>query len=341
MRAKLKTVLRRPTPSHIRDLVVDRFRGALIVLMVIGDYIGGINWIPAELKHAPDIGFTIADTVAPAFVFVIGLNFGPSFMRRIGQGRLATYRHFLVRYLFIFAIGATITAGAAVANQPMTWGVLESLGTAGIITIFLIELPTWARFTVGLLVLGGYQYAVDTALLENVLSSGHGGPFGAISWTALLLLSTAVADVWRKGLNPYLICLAAITATATISAFIIPVSKNRVSFSYVLVALAISAITFLVIKVLSKDRAPNPGVLCWWGQNSLTLYFLHLLMLAPFGLSGDPWWYRDNPAWLMLIQITVILAFMTLAARGLTALKNRKRAAASHEKPAPPKTPIV
>jgi predicted acyltransferase len=65
--------------------------------MVGGDYLGGVQVVPVFLRHAPDIGFTIADAVAPAFVFVIGLNYGPSFARRMRQGPVPAQRHFLTR----------------------------------------------------------------------------------------------------------------------------------------------------------------------------------------------------------------------------------------------------
>ena len=71
----------------VREIAIDRFRGALVMLMVIGDYLSGIAFVPEFLKHAPDIGLTVADLVAPAFVFVIGLNIGPSFSRRIIAAR--------------------------------------------------------------------------------------------------------------------------------------------------------------------------------------------------------------------------------------------------------------
>ena len=66
-----------------RILAIDRYRGLLVILMVGGDYLSGVQLVPAALKHAPDIGFTIADTVASAFVFTVGLNYGPSFARRM------------------------------------------------------------------------------------------------------------------------------------------------------------------------------------------------------------------------------------------------------------------
>jgi uncharacterized membrane protein len=301
-------------PESARNLGIDRLRGALVILMVGGDYLGGVQIVPAFLKHAPDIGFTIADTVAPAFVFVIGLNYGPSFARRMRRGSTAAYRHFLMRYLALIGIGAIIAAGATATGMPTDWGVLQAIGVAGLIALPLLRLAARTRFIIGVLMLCGYQYLLDTAMLSAVLDSVQGGLFGALSWGALLVLSTAIADVWRKGLGPYAICCAVLVVAAGISAVIVPVSKHRVSLSFVLITLAISALVFLVVERGSPVQATRAGILCWWGENPLVLYFLHLVILAVVVVPPVAWWYTRAPAWLAALQLTVILVVLSMVA---------------------------
>jgi predicted acyltransferase len=298
-----------------RILSIDRLRGVLVVLMVGGDYLAGVEVVPAFLKHAPDIGLTIADTVAPAFVFVIGLNYGPSFARRVRQGTGRAYRHFLVRYLALIGIGAVIAAGAtAFAGQPTDWGVLQAIGVAGLVCLGFIRLPAWARFAAGLLMLCGYQVLLDAVMLPAVLHSVQGGLFGSLSWGALLLLSTAVADVWRAGLRPYGICCAALVVAAAIAGLFVPVSKVRVSLSFVLITLAMSALVFLAFDLASRVVARRPGFFCWWGENALALYVLHLLILAFAVLPPIAWWYVGAPMWLAATQLTVILVVLSTIA---------------------------
>ncbi len=306
---------RRPESQETpRDLAIDRLRGSLVILMVMGDYLTGIDFVPAFLKHAPDIGFTVADVVAPAFVFIIGLNFGPSLSRRLRANGIFAYRYFVMRYLSLIGMGAIISAGATAVGQPTDWGVLQAIGVAGLLTLPFIRLPTWARFAIGALLLCGYQYLLDTSMLETVIHSVHGGLFGSISWGALLVLSTAVADVWRKGSTANSICTSALVLVAGVSAVIVPVSKHRVSLSYTLLSLAVSALVFLAIKSVSWARARREGLLCWWGQNSLALYLLHLIVLAIFTTPPIAWWYVEAPLWLAVIQLTAILAFMSSVA---------------------------
>jgi predicted acyltransferase len=303
------------TAAEPRILSIDRLRGVLVILMVGGVHLAGVEVVPAFLKHAPDIGLTIADTVAPAFVFVIGLNYGPSFARRMRRGTAPAVRHFVVRYLALIGIGAIIAAGATTfAAQPTDWGVLQAIGVAGLICLPAIRLPAWARFGVGLLVLWGYQVALDAFMLPSVLHSVQGGLFGALSWGALLLMSTAVADVWRSGLRPYGICCALLVVAAAIAAVLVPVSKVRVSLSYVLVTLAISALVFLAFDLASRVVAQRPGFFCWWGENALALYVLHLVILAIVVVPPVAWWYVGAPYWLAAAQLAVILAVLSAVA---------------------------
>jgi fucose 4-O-acetylase-like acetyltransferase len=220
----------------------------------------------------------------------------------------------VVRYLALIGIGAIIAAGTTLTGVPTDWGVLQAIGLAGLICLLLIRLPAWARFVIGVLTLCCYQYLLNASMLAAVQHSVHGGPFGALSWAGLLVLSTAVADVWRKGLRAYTICCAALVVAAGISAVIVPVSKSRVSPSFVLIALAISALVFLVVELGSRVAAKRAGILCWWGENPLVLYLLHLSILAAVVVPPVAWWYAEAPAWLAALQLIGILSLMTVVA---------------------------
>lgn len=266
------------------------------------------------IHHAADDRADDSDD-ASAFVFAIGLTFASSFERRRRAGVGAAYRHFVLRHLALIGIGAILTAGGtSVAGAHTDWGVLQALGLAGLICLAFIRLPAWARFLAGLLLLVGYQLALDAWWLEEVVRSSHGGFLGAISWAALLILATAVADLWRRGRAPYALCCAFLVVVAAISALVVPVSKHRVSLSFVLITLAISAVAFLVVDLASRAVPNRPGFLAWWGENSLALYILHLLVLAIVAMPAAPWWYAQAPGWLAAVQLSVVLAALSLAA---------------------------
>ena len=299
-----------------RDLALDRFRGALIILMVGGDYLGGVSFVPSFLKHAPDIGLTIADVVAPGFVFAIGLTYGTSFARRAQQSVSGAYRHFLVRYLALLGIGAIISAGSvSVAGRPSGWGVLQALGVAGLLCLLVIRLNTAARFVAGLLLLGGYQVLLDRWALSTVLDSSHGGLIGALAWGALLILATAMADLWRTSLRIYVEACIALAAIAGVSAFVVPVSKNRVSLSYVLVCLSLAAAAWLLTSLGARAVGQTTaGFFCWWGENPLVLYLLHLLLLGVVSLPRPQWLYLEASVPLAAAELVSILLVTGLAA---------------------------
>jgi predicted acyltransferase len=298
-----------------RDLAIDRFRGFVIFIMAAGDYLGGVGFVPAFLKHAPDIGFTIADTIAPCFIFAIGLTYGPSFVRRFKQNKLSAYMHYLTRYFALVGIGALFTAGgASVAGRPTEWGVLQAIGVAGLICLLFIRFNTYARIASGVALLCVYQFALDNWTLHSVLGAVQGGFFGTISWGAMLIIATAMADFRRKGLRPYIFCCAAVAASAVISIFLVPVSKNRVSLSYVLITLAISGIAFLLFDLGSRLVKKSAVFFCWWGENPLAFYILHLFILGFFTLPPAGWWYAEATVWLAAAQLIFMLGLISLVA---------------------------
>jgi len=118
---------------------IDYFRGFTIVLMVFVNFIASSSSIPIWLKHAKDIGLTITDLVAPAFVYAIELTYKSSFARRyIKNGKNKAYYHFITRFLAIIGLGVFFTAGAAIVSPEVArggWGVLQAIGASGLITL--------------------------------------------------------------------------------------------------------------------------------------------------------------------------------------------------------------
>ena len=145
-----------PSP---RLAAIDQYRGFAILGMVLANYLAGVSWIPAWLKHAPDVGLTVIDLIAPFFIFSIGLTYALSFRRRAGRdGWPAAARHFILRYLAVLGIGALLSAGQIALNidtNGVNWGVLQAIGVAGLLTLAVIRLPLWGRAAAGLGLLAG------------------------------------------------------------------------------------------------------------------------------------------------------------------------------------------
>jgi predicted acyltransferase len=300
---------------------IDMFRGFAILTMVPANFMVGIQIIPAWLKHAPDIGLTVIDLIAPFFIFAISLTYALSFHRRIERdGAFRTYSYFLTRYLAIIGLGAIISAGETAIGQNPTgidWGVLQAIGMAGLVTLLVIRLPSIYRWLIGAGILLAYQLILDHFLLDLTLRSPHGGLFGSLDWAAMMILGTALADLFHsegraKKAFPWvsMAVLAVGIALATYS----PVSKHRVSASYVLITLGISALLFVLFQWTSEHLHWNSRLLLAWGKNPLILYFLHYLLIGIFFLPGIPMLYAAASLWVVLLEIAILLVGISLVA---------------------------
>ncbi len=297
---------------------IDEFRGFAIFMMVIINFLARANNVPLFLKHAPDIGFTVADIVAPMFIFAIGLTYSLSFRRRVERaGKGKTYSHFFTRYMAIAGIGFFLTSFGNLTGtyeNSSNWGLLQAIGTAGLITLLFIKFSTKIRAIVGVLLLIFYQFMLDQFWLQTVLSSSHGGIYGSLSWGAMLLLGTVFADFYhsQKNNNKRFLSVAIIVLViGLLLLFFIPISKNRVSLSYVLVALSLSALIFEIFDFSIKKFNTNISLLSSWGKNPLLLYILHIFLLGVFVIPPYSWWYTEAPILLLFIESIGLIGILS------------------------------
>jgi len=312
-------------PSSGRLEAIDRFRGFAILLMVLADYLADIVTVPAWLKHAPDIGYTVVDLVAPLFVFAMGLTFGLSFRRRAARAGLwSTYQHFITRNLALIGLGFLLTlAGDLTGVYPSTvnWGLLQALGAAGLLALAVIRLPLIGRTLAGVGLLAVYQLLLDRLWLADVIAAPHNGPWGALSWGAMLILATALADLYHgdasvvrdpeRARRVFPRAGLAVLGAGLALALVVPVSKHRASASFVLVSLGLSALTFYGFHLLEARTSLRLPVLGAWGRNALLLYLLHGVVIGVFALPPNPAWYVEAPPWLIVIQAAALLGILS------------------------------
>lgn len=309
-----------PELQKPRLLCIDTFRGFAIVTMVLANYLAGVEWLPAWLKHAPDVGLTVIDLVAPFFIFAIGLTYGLSARRRSEQqGTKAMTGHFVRRWLALIGIGAFLSAAEMAMlynNGDADWGVLQSIGVAGLLTLPVLFTPTWARFLAAGGLLAVYQALLNNGWLYPVLSSSHGGIMGCLGWTGMLILATAMADLFHNPKISKWWFAAAVLAVLLVGwgAAETPwalISKNRVSASYVLVSTGISGLVFLLFYLLTDKAGWKARVLRWWGQNPLLLYVAHYFVLALVVLPDAAGWYGQALLWLVILQALGLLVLLS------------------------------
>jgi len=308
---------------------IDEFRGFAILLMVLADYLEGPSVVPGWLKHAQDIGLTEADIVAPLFILAIGLTFGLSWRgRKAHDGERRTIQHFVVRYLALIGIGAVLTVLgnlSGVAVDPSNWGLLQAIGFAGLITMAFIGIPVRFRWVAGAALLAAYQILLDRFWLIEVLQATHGGLRGALGWGAMMILATVLGDVFhdesRRKWFPNI--SAGVLLTGLALALLVPVSKHRISASYVAITLGGSGLVFWLFHLLDSRLGWTVPILKVWGRNPLVLYLLHGLVLGFFAVPGAPGWYVQAPAWLVVAQAIALVGVLSgvgwlLDKKGLT-----------------------
>jgi predicted acyltransferase len=299
--------------SSGRSDAIDQYRGFAILLMVLVDYLSHIQRVPAWLKHAPGYGLTVADLVAPLFIFAIGLTYRPSFQKRLlRDGRWQTVLHFIGRDLALIGIGMLTPWG-------YTWGLFQTIGGAGLITLPLIWLPWLMRLVAGITLLGGYQLLSDRFWWGRVTATSSWCEVeGTLGWAAMLLLASVLAD-WPcgqpRGRRFFLLGSATALAFGIGLSRWVVLSQYYVSASYLLISLGVSGVLFLGFQVLTDHLQVRLPLLIAWGKNPLVLYLLHYwIWVLVFVRPLRPSWYLEAPLWLMVLQAGGFVALLSLVA---------------------------
>jgi hypothetical protein len=133
----------------------------------------------------------------------------------------------------------------------------------------------------------------------------------------MLILATVVGDVVigsEHGGFRLLLISAASSSAGLLTMFWAPISKNRVSASYVLVSLGISALVYWLFHLVWRRTGWQARSLMLWGKNPLALYVLHLVLLGLVALPDNPGWYVQAPTWLVVIQACGLIGLLSLTA---------------------------
>ena len=293
---------------------IDIFRGFAILLMVLADYLSRIQRVPPWLKHATGgVGITVVDLIGAMFILAIGLTFRPSWQRRLEQDGLAKTRlHFIRRSLALIGIGFLTPPG-------FSWGLLQAIGGACLITLLVIQLPTMTRLAAGGILLTGSQIITDQVFLYRVTGTSSWCEIeGTLGWGAMLILATVLAD-WlynqdHAQRNFLFASLGFLGLGLGLSAWI-EVSQYFVSASYVLISIGVSGIIYLGFHLLSKKLDIRLPLLVAWGRNPLLIYLLHYwIWVYAFLYPDSRTWHYHAPIWLIILQACGFVGLLSLVA---------------------------
>ena len=211
-----------------RIVSVDQFRGYTVAGMFIVNFCGGLAAIPAILKHH-NTYFSLADTIMPSFLFVVGFSYRLTLLRRLSQHPprevyLQYFRRSLALVLLslaVFGFGTVFSKWEEVTRGGMAlfvaklikadlWEVLAIIGVTQILIMPVIAAGSWARLLalVGcgfghVLLSYSFNYGFVHRLpnwmdpLWGTTGTGawDGGVFGCVSWAVAMLAGTLAHDV--------------------------------------------------------------------------------------------------------------------------------------------------
>ncbi|MCC6144163.1 MAG: DUF1624 domain-containing protein [Candidatus Hydrogenedentes bacterium] len=310
-------------PKTGRILSVDQYRGYAIFGMVLVNFLGMFEVMPWMLKHHHE-GFSYADTIAPVFMFVVGMMFRLSLQRRVAQAGGKAYWEALRRYLILIGLG--ILYGGFSFDVGI-WDALTDIGCAGILSLPWMLRPVWMRVAAATAYLAAYQ-ALFSLSGYGEWQMGHsinGGPLGPLSWAFILLMGTVMYDAvatrrparimgtavaWGIGLSVagWLLRME----WGAVKAFW-PFTQYGMTAPYPVYATGLAFLTVLAFYIVNDKMGIILPQLTALGRNPLALYLLQaaLVMIADAALPSDlalPW---------VLIAFAVVYGIVYAVARTL------------------------
>ena len=224
-----------PTSAPVNDRIasLDQFRGYAIFGMLLVNFFGHYKteWVKelddSFLKTCLEFVFgqqlhhhgeymTYADTIAPIFMFVVGIGMRISWIRRAGKVDTSTARKSMaMRYLTLVLIAFAIYSG-------WIWDALMNIGLAGLMAVLIVDKkwPVRIAYALGLVVayqllfsytsygelmlrLGKYGRELEWPWISMFLPLRgvlldvpiNGALFGHWSWAFMLIFGTIAYDI--------------------------------------------------------------------------------------------------------------------------------------------------
>ncbi len=298
-----------------RLLSIDMLRGLTIIFMIVVNSPGTWEHMASPLCHSAWNGLTLADTIFPCFMFIMGMTTYMSLRKydfRLSSAlMLKILRRTLVLYLLGLLVNWTV-AGFPSIQDLRVLGVLQRFAITYFVvalvgsTVPLRRIPyvaclLLAFYAVLLLVFNGYAHdesnllsVVDRACLgRNMMNDGGIDPEGILSTIPSIahvmigycIGAVALSDV---PLKDKLLSMAqwgiAMLFIGMLTDSFLPVNKKIWSPTFVLVTCGLSLLALVLFAILidvKNVRMPKK-VLLVFGVNPLVCYVFGELLYASF-----------------------------------------------------------
>ena len=299
---------------------LDQFRGFAIFGMILVNYLGYFNSVAVTMKH-PNYGMTFANTIAPFFLFAVGLGLRMSLANRIKKsGKLNGYWTAIKRYLILIVIGIIIYGPDPKLGM---WDALVDIGFAGLITLPFILSGRWIRISIALFYLLLYQslFAFTGYGDWTMNHSIDGGPLGVLSWSSILIFGSVLMDdlsslssgafIRRSLVSAIILTTIGFGLSLLDPAPLWQFSQRSMTIAYPIFATGISYAVFVLFYWLADMRKIEIPHLTVLGINSLALYLVQNIIIEFYGKRLN----RDAPLWQAICGVTIVYLICFAVAR--------------------------
>jgi len=309
-----------------RVVAIDIVRALTMVLMIFVNDLGTLKGIPLWLEHvAPGVdGLGLADTVFPAFLFIVGLSlpFAVDHRRKKGDSDLQLVAHVLVRTFALLVMGVFLVNGETI-NQAATG--LRSYQYYSLCCLsFILIWNIYPKKANPYLVYASKALGIITLILLAFVYKGGDGPeilhfapqwwgiLGLIGWA---YLAAGLVTIFAKN-NLWLIVGAWILFAVLSMVYKAGFIPHDSFISYVPNAILGGTLTGLVLggvlaSILFKYFTKRNENL------KMTYVFVGwAILMIILSIITRPYWklakLGATPAWLFLCSAFTLLAFLLI-----------------------------
>lgn len=308
-------------PLRIDRLIsLDILRGVTIAAMVLVNFPGSGEHVFAPLHHSAWNGLTPTDTIAPIFLFIVGVSIAFAYSKRLERGipKSAMYQKIVIRAAKIFAVGMFLNMLPDFNLTDLRWtGTLHRISIVFLVCAFLFLNTKWrVQAWIGAGVLVAYWVAmttiptpgvgkvmlepgvnlaawIDSLYLPGKMWQGTWDPEGILSTfpaivtgiTGLLAGRLMLCQLSRNEKANYLMTGGLIAATAGyLWGLHFPVNEGIWTSSFVLVTSGLAAMllgaVYFLVDIKGHTRGTKPSLI--FGANAIAVYVLADLLSILF-----------------------------------------------------------
>ncbi len=310
-------------PTSPRVTSIDLLRALTMVLMIFVNDLWSLKDIPAWLEHVPPEvdGIGLADTVFPAFLFLVGMSLPHAInaRRKKEETDTALVGHVVSRSIALLVMGVFLVNGESI-NEAATglpravWNTLSCLSFLSIWVAYPKRFANWVAIVgrgvgiVGLLILAILYRGGDETLTR--FGTHWWGILGLIGWS---YLAVALVTIVARNRLPVLVlawlgfALLSMANQADLLPTVVHLIPGAISGG-TLVGLTMGGVVISTLFERYRQQGNNTRMTFVFLLISVGLIGLSVYTRSFWGLSK----LGATPAWLFLCSAFTLLAFTAL-----------------------------